>query len=69
MEKEKEVLGLPDIARLLGINYRTALRLVQTGELPVAKLGGHYYALRADILRWISETAREEAAARASGES
>jgi predicted DNA-binding transcriptional regulator AlpA len=48
---EKPVLGVPDLARALGINRYAFYRVRDAGQLPfpLLKLGSRDYALTADV--------------------
>ena len=39
----KEFFSLEEVAELLGVNYQLIYKLVRTGELPAARLGGKVY--------------------------
>ncbi|MCV7348383.1 hypothetical protein BST42_20060 [Mycolicibacterium rhodesiae] len=43
------LLAVPHAAKLLGISRAAAYRLVQSGELPVRRLGGRIYVVTAGL--------------------
>ena len=49
MKKTSEMLSLEQVAKLLGVDYRTVYRLVQNGELPAGRIG-RVYRIRQDDL-------------------
>jgi len=51
LQKAKAVVKIPELARLLGIDYRTVRAAVRRGELRAFKLGRGYYIPVAEVER------------------
>ena len=49
MKKTSEMLSLEQVAKLLGVDYRTVYRLVQNGELPAGRIGRVYRIRQNDL--------------------
>jgi predicted DNA-binding transcriptional regulator AlpA len=54
----EELLGLSDIARLLGVGMRTAQKYVARDDFPepIGRIAAGRVWLRADVQRWAKET-------------
>jgi len=46
---QRPFLTIQDVAKLLDLDYKTVYRMVVSGQLPAAKLGGSYRIRRADL--------------------
>lgn len=51
--KEKALYDIKEVARILKVGRSTVLRLIQNGELPVAKVGRQYRILGYYILDYV----------------
>ena len=56
MSGGEELLGLAEVAQLLGVHYMTAYRYVRTGRLPATKRGGTWVVEEADLDRFRTGT-------------
>jgi excisionase family DNA binding protein len=55
------LLTLKEVAELLQVNERTALRLAHAGELPAARVGGQWRVHPVELERWFLRSRRAEA--------
>jgi PTS system nitrogen regulatory IIA component len=58
-----KLLTLKEVAELLQVNERTALRLAHAGELPAARVGGQWRVHPLELERWFLQSRRAEAEA------
>ena len=47
--KDKPFLTIQDVAELFDLDYKSVYRLVLSGQLPAAKIGGVYRIRREDL--------------------
>ena len=63
-ERLAPLIGTPDELVPIdgcGLEKRTAMRLIRTGELPGRKIGRRWYTRRSDLLRLVDEPQDEPA--------
>lgn len=53
-------LTVEDLCRILKISRYVVDRLLKTGELPAAKLGGQYRVRTDDFMKWWDEQVKRE---------
>jgi len=58
-----KLLTLRDVAELLQVNERTALRLAHAGDLPAARVGGQWRVHPVELERWFVHSREAEAGA------
>ena len=63
-----KLLTLKEVAELLQVNERTALRLAHAGELPAARVGGQWRVHPVELERWFLQSRQAEAADAGDGE-
>jgi excisionase family DNA binding protein len=54
--KEKLVLNIPEVAKLLGISRTTAYALANSGQLPAIRLGKRIICPKAALEKMLQET-------------
>ncbi len=52
-ERFPELLSPGQVARLLGVSYWRALRLIRRGTVPHVKSGDRYYVRRRELMAWL----------------
>lgn len=53
MAKPEKIWGAPAIAAALGVSVATVYRFAIEAECPIAKRGGRYFAIRAELDAWL----------------
>lgn len=48
-----DVMSLSECAKLLGIHYKTAIKLARQAQLPVFRVGGAWRVTKTDLIAWI----------------
>lgn len=59
-----ETVDITGAAELLKIHPKTALKMIQSGEIPAAKVGRAYVILKHDILSYVENQIITQTAAR-----
>ena len=63
----EKLLSIEDVAKILGLEYKTIYRLVRGGDLPAARVGRVYRVYRADLEAYLErqkQRVHEEATGR-----
>lgn len=64
----EKLLSIEEVAEILGLEYKTIYRLIRSGELPAARIGGRVYRVyRADLEAYLErqkQRVHEEATGR-----
>lgn len=61
---ETGTLGLVEAAELLKVHTNTVARLIDTGQIPAAKVGRAWVMLRRDVMRYIERQVMQQTAQR-----
>ena len=53
LEDYDDILSVYCLMQILGIGKNTALRLVQTGEIPAKKVGGKWRIMKSEVINYL----------------
>lgn len=59
-DEHSPILGVAQVAAILGISRSRAFALMRAGELPSLRIGERIYVPRDTLLMWIDPTAEQD---------